>query len=80
MGIRLDARYVYEWDDTDEKVLKIRESKSKDNLKGFWPEGVSSLAAIVGNNGTGKTSFLEAMLHIVSKWRRRMVDRSTCDI
>lgn len=65
MGISLDARYTYEWD-TDGKVLNIRESENKDYIDGFWPEGVSSLAAIVGNNGTGKTSFLEAMLHILA--------------
>lgn len=65
MGIRLDARYKYEWD-TDGKVLNVCESENKDFIVEFWPEGVVSLAAIVGNNGTGKTSFLEAMLHILA--------------
>lgn len=63
MGISLDARYTYEWD-KDEKVLTVCENESKKQIEDFWTEGVHSLAAIVGNNGAGKTSFLEAMLYV----------------
>lgn len=61
LGISLDAQYTYEID-KEKKVLTIRENESY--IKGFWPKGISALAALVGNNGAGKTTFMEAMLDI----------------
>lgn len=59
MGISLDARYTYEMDE-GKKVLKVRKNPK---YKGrVWREGISSLSAIVGSNGVGKTSMMEAML------------------
>lgn len=63
MGICLDARYTYEMK-ADEHTLIVR--KNDKYVEGFWPKGVSSLAALVGNNGAGKTTFLEAMLITLS--------------
>lgn len=62
MGISLDARYVYEMD-KDNQILKIR--KNPDYVEGFWPDGIVTLSALVGNNGAGKTTFLEAMHHML---------------
>ena len=63
LGISLDARYTYEMDE-EERMLTI--GKNENYVEGFWPEGISSLAAIVGGNGTGKTTFLETMLTVLS--------------
>ncbi len=66
MGIGLDARYTYEMDE-DERMLTIE--RNENYVEGFWPEGISSLSAIVGGNGTGKTTFLESMLTVLSGGR-----------
>ena len=63
MGISLDARYTYAMDE-ENKVLTV--SRNPKYLEGFWPEGINSLSAIVGENGTGKTTFLETMLSVLS--------------
>lgn len=64
MGISLDARYVYEMDE-EERVLTI--AKNENYVEGFWPEGISSLTALVGNNGAGKTSYLEYLLYMLAE-------------
>lgn len=64
VGIRLNGRYDYAMD-TEKKVLTMSENPKWE--EGFWPEGVSTLTAIVGNNGSGKTTFMEAMLLMVEK-------------
>ena len=64
VGIRLNGRYDYAMD-TDKKVMTMSENPNW--VEGFWPEGVSTLTAIVGSNGSGKTTFMEAMLLMVEK-------------
>ena len=64
MGISLDARYAYDMDE-EEKVLTIE--KNDKYIDGFWPTGISSLTALVGNNGAGKTSYLEYMLYVLAE-------------
>lgn len=68
LGISLDARYTYEMDE-EQKVLTVR--KNPKYIDGFWPEGIESLSAIVGENGTGKTTFLETMLSVLSGGNRK---------
>ena len=68
LGISLDARYIYDMDE-DQKVLTI--NRNPKYIEGFWPEGISSLSAIVGNNGAGKTTFLETMLSVLSGGSRK---------
>lgn len=64
MGIRLNGRYDYAMD-TEKKVMTMSENPTW--VEGFWPEGIATLSAIVGSNGSGKTTFMEAMLLMVEK-------------
>lgn len=59
MGISLDARYSYEVD-TENREIIITDNQNY--IEGFWPRGIGSLAAIVGNNGSGKTSSLLSII------------------
>lgn len=55
LGINLDSRYKYA---VDEGKREITVTENPNYIEGLWPEGIASLAAIVGNNGAGKTSSL----------------------
>lgn len=59
IGINLDARYLYSVD-TDNREITVKQNPAY--MDGFWPDGVSSLSAIIGNNGAGKTSGLLYMI------------------
>ena len=50
MGISLDARYTYEMKEDEQKLIVRKNDKYVERL---WPEGISSLASLVGNNGAG---------------------------
>lgn len=63
MGISLDAHYLYV---ADEKQQKIKVSDNPSYVEDFWPKGVASLAAIVGNNGAGKTTCLFYLLQALA--------------
>lgn len=57
IGLSFDHRYVFQMGDD---TLKIDRNKTTlpDN---FWGQGVYSFTAIVGNNGSGKTTALQLM-------------------
>ena len=55
LGISLDARYLYS---IDKGNREITVSNNPNFVEEFWPDGICSFAAIVGNNGAGKTSSL----------------------
>ena len=58
--INLDARYSCHFDSSS-KVLLI--DKKEELPKGFWGDGIYSLAAIVGDNGAGKSTALSFLLN-----------------
>ena len=60
--IKLDSRYNFEVNKAD---YSIKISKSSDIPKGFWGKGIYSVAAIVGDNGSGKTSILNFILESI---------------
>ena len=64
LGISLDARYTYVMHEKT-KTLTVR--SNPDYVDGMWPEGISSLAALIGSNGAGKTTFLECMLQMLAE-------------
>ena len=64
IGISLDARYLY---NMDEKQKSLSIMPNPHYVDGIWPTGISSLSAIVGNNGAGKTTCLEAFLQMLAE-------------
>ena len=59
VSLKIDSNYDYHFD-TSANVLTITENKTYP--RGFWGRGVYSLAAIVGNNGAGKSTSMEFIL------------------
>lgn len=59
VSFSVDNRYTYSYD-SKTKLLKI--STNDACINGFWGDGISSLACLVGENGAGKTSILEVMI------------------
>ncbi len=60
VGLKIDSRYDYQFDIAT-NILSISEDENYPN--GFWGQGVYSLAAIVGNNGAGKSTSMEFILN-----------------
>lgn len=60
VGLRFDSRYNYRFD-AGTNVLSI--SEDENYPKRFLGPGVYSLAAIVGNNGVGKSTSMEFILN-----------------
>lgn len=63
VSFSVDNRYTYTYTysyDSKTKLLKI--STNDACINGFWDDGISSLACLVGGNGAGKTSILEVMI------------------
>lgn len=72
VGIKIDSQYDYHYDD-DSRVLTI--SHNKRYPRNFWGDGVYSLAAIIGNNGAGKSTAMEFLLGtLLEGANRREVD------
>lgn len=59
VGIKIDSRYDYSYN-PDIRELSITEN---DRFPGdFWGQGLYSLAAVVGNNGAGKSTVMSFLL------------------
>ena len=70
IGLTFDDRFVFR---TEDGVLHI--SKNEEALpKNFWGMGVYSLTAIVGNNGSGKSTALRLMKKLFVDGEPRDVD------
>lgn len=63
VGISLDAWYRYVVNDS-RKTISISEGNR--TVSTLWPDGISSFAAIVGNNGAGKTTCMLYMLQALA--------------
>ena len=59
VGLKIDSRYNYRFD-SKTNILSISEDENYPKV--FWGRGVYSLAAIVGNNGAGKSTSMEFIL------------------
>ncbi len=64
IGISLDSRFYYTVD-VRQKLIKIH--RNTNYIEGFLPKSITSLSAIVGNNGAGKTTCLLYMLNTLAQ-------------
>ena len=62
IGIAFNPDYTY---CMKENVLTIETAKNKVPA-GFWGEHISSLSALIGENGSGKSTTLELLFHILT--------------
>lgn len=44
-----------------EKIVQIRRRVNKDYIENFWNSGITNITAIVGKNGSGKTSLMRSI-------------------
>ncbi len=59
VGVKIDSRYDYQYDAyTRELSIVENERLPKD----FWGDGLYSLAAVVGNNGAGKSTTMSFLM------------------
>lgn len=63
VSLKIDSHYDYLYD-AETNLLTI--SKDPRYPDGFWGRGVYSLAAIVGNNGAGKSTSMEFILNTLT--------------
>lgn len=62
VGLKIDSRYDYIYDAGTNSLIITKDHKYPDR---FWGRGVYSLAAIVGNNGAGKSTSMEFILRTI---------------
>lgn len=67
IGLSFDHRYVFQMSD-DTLNIERNSAILPDN---FWGQGVYSFTAIVGNNGSGKTTYLQLMKKLFVKGEPR---------
>lgn len=56
--INLGGKYIYELSENSNFAQIIKRTVNENFINDFWGHGIHSISAIVGKNGTGKTSLL----------------------
>ncbi|MGN7810366.1 hypothetical protein [Flavobacterium sp. 22076] len=56
--INFGGKYIYSFNEIDKKNLEISRIRNTKFIKKFWGRNISLVSAVVGANGTGKTSLL----------------------
>jgi len=61
--LNLGGRSLFYFSEDAEKI-QIRRRINEDYIENFWNEGISNISAIVGKNGSGKTSLLRSISNL----------------
>jgi hypothetical protein len=59
--INFGAKFIYHFKKGDDNLIEIISTENKNYIDGFWNKDVSLISAIVGANGSGKTSILKVI-------------------
>jgi ABC-type multidrug transport system ATPase subunit len=60
--LNLGGKYFYKFNESENSIKLVEKTENKNFIKSFWGEGISLISAIVGANGTGKTSILRTLI------------------
>lgn len=66
IGVSIDSRYLYSF---NAGAIELNVSDNPQYIESFWGDNVVSLAAIVGNNGTGKSNVLRFIIEYIVEGR-----------
>lgn len=56
--LNLGGKYIYKFEEKDEKIILKQKNINLEFIDSFWLNDISLISAIVGQNGTGKTTIL----------------------
>ena len=59
--INFGGKFIYHFKKGDDNLIEISTTENKNYIDGFWNKDVSLISAIVGANGSGKTSILKVI-------------------
>ena len=59
--VNFGGKYLYEIDENEGQIVITKRKLNEGFINNFWGIGISLVSAIVGRNGTGKTSILRAL-------------------
>jgi predicted ATP-binding protein involved in virulence len=77
--INLGGKNLYIFEPLSNNEIKITPSVNPDFIDGFWGDNISLISAIVGENGTGKTSLLKELIMSKDKLRdKTFLNNITC--
>lgn len=59
--LNFGGRFIYKFDSNRDRTILVNLQENPSFMEGFWGTGISSLSAVVGANGAGKTSILKVI-------------------
>ena len=59
--LNFGGKFIYEFESSQQNIIKVNLVNNPSFIEGFWNKDISLLSAIVGANGSGKTSILKVI-------------------
>lgn len=71
--LNLGGNYEYDFNETNTKIRVKKGIENNTFINDFWGQNISSITAIIGKNGVGKTSLLRALNNPIDSGNRKLV-------
>jgi|APLak6261698768_1056241.scaffolds.fasta_scaffold00622_4 hypothetical protein len=71
--LNLGGIYDYEFNEDKTRIEVSQIGKNETYIDDFWGENISSITAIIGKNGVGKTSLLRALNNQIDTGNRKLI-------